>query len=157
MNSFVAVCDDLPQDYAATGRIAGGLRPRGKLFVHIFAHRTPMYPFESRGEGNWIGRHFFTGGLMPRANTLLWFQRHLQIEQCWHVEGTHSQRSANQWLANQDARRCQVMSALVNDFGSKVARLWLQRWRMFWMSCAELFGYANGHEWRVAHYRFVRP
>jgi cyclopropane-fatty-acyl-phospholipid synthase len=139
------------------GRIAGWLRPGGKLFVHIFAHRTLMYPFETAGEGNWMGRHFFTGGLMPASDTLLWFQRDLKVERRWHVDGTHYQRTANQWLANQDAQRNQVMSALADAYGNRAALLWFQRWRMFWMSCAELFGYANGQEWLVAHYRFVRP
>jgi cyclopropane-fatty-acyl-phospholipid synthase len=139
------------------GRIANWLRPGGKLFVHIFAHRTLMYPFETEGEGNWMGRHFFTGGLMPASDTLLWFQSDLQIERRWLVDGTHYQRTANQWLANQDARRDQVLFTLVNAYGSRAAPLWFQRWRMFWMSCAELFGYANGQEWLVAHYRFVRP
>ena len=138
-------------------RIAGWLRPGGKLFVHIFAHRTLMYPFETAGEGNWMGRHFFTGGLMPACDTLLWFQRHLKIERRWQVDGTHYQRTANQWLANQDAHRDEVLSVLANAYGSKAAALWFQRWRMFWMSCAELFGYAGGQEWLVAHYRFVRP
>ena len=139
------------------GRIAGWLRSGGKLFVHIFAHRTLMYPFETAGEGNWMGRHFFTGGLMPASDTLLWFQRDLKIERRWHIDGTHYQRTANQWLANQDARKDQVLSILVDAYGSKAAPLWFQRWRMFWMACAELFGYANGREWLVAHYRFVRP
>jgi cyclopropane-fatty-acyl-phospholipid synthase len=139
------------------GRIASWLRPGGKLFVHIFAHKTLMYPFETAGEGNWMGRHFFTGGLMPASDTLLWFQRDLKIERRWHLDGIHYQRTANQWLANQDARRDQVLAALVNAYGSKAAPLWFQRWRMFWMSCAELFGYANGREWLVAHYRFLRP
>ena len=139
------------------GRIANWLKPGGKLFVHIFAHKTLMYPFETTGEDNWMGRHFFTGGLMPASDTLLWFQRALQIEQRWHVDGTHYQRSANHWLANQDARKDQVMATLVEAYGSKAAPLWFQRWRMFWMSCAELFGYADGQEWLVAHYRFVRP
>ncbi|HET7649285.1 MAG TPA: cyclopropane-fatty-acyl-phospholipid synthase family protein [Gammaproteobacteria bacterium] len=137
-------------------RIAGWLRPGGKLFVHIFAHRTLMYPFETTGEDNWMGRHFFTGGLMPSTDTLLWFQRHLQIEQRWLVDGTHYQRSANHWLANQDARRDAVMRILTTAYGDHAA-LWFQRWRMFWMACAELFGYADGQEWLVAHYRFVRP
>jgi len=138
-------------------RIAGWLRPGGKLFVHIFAHRTLMYPFETAGEGNWMGRHFFTGGLMPASDTLLWFQRDLKIERRWHVDGTHYQRTANHWLANQDAHRDEVMATLAGAYGSKAAPLWFQRWRMFWMSCAELFGYSNGQEWLVAHYRFVRP
>jgi cyclopropane-fatty-acyl-phospholipid synthase len=138
-------------------RIATWLRPDGKLFVHLFAHRTLMYPFETVGADNWMGRHFFTGGLMPSSDTLLWFQRDLQLERRWHLDGTHYQRTANQWLANQDARRDQVMTTLTEAYGSKAAKLWFQRWRIFWMSCAELFGYAGGQEWLVAHYRFVRP
>ncbi|MDE2345902.1 MAG: class I SAM-dependent methyltransferase [Gammaproteobacteria bacterium] len=138
------------------GRIAGWLRPGGKLFVHIFSHRTLMYPFETAGEDNWMGRHFFTGGLMPSTDTLLWFQRDLQIERRWLVDGTHYQRSANHWLANQDAHRDAVMAALSEAYGD-AAPLWFQRWRMFWMACAELFGFDDGQEWLVAHYRFVRP
>ncbi|MEP6897477.1 MAG: cyclopropane-fatty-acyl-phospholipid synthase family protein [Rhodanobacter sp.] len=137
-------------------RISTWLRPGGKLFVHIFAHKTLMYPFETDGDDNWMGRHFFTGGLMPASDTLLWFQRELQIEQRWHVDGTHYQRTANHWLARQDARRGPVMDTLTRAYGD-AAPLWFQRWRMFWMSCAELFGYADGQEWLVAHYRFVRP
>ena len=138
-------------------RIANWLRPGGKLFVHIFAHKTAMYPFETEGDDNWMGRHFFTGGLMPASDTLLWFQSALRLERRWHVDGTHYQRSANHWLANQDARRESVMEVLARAYGDKSASLWFQRWRMFWMSCAELFGYADGQEWLVAHYRFVRP
>jgi cyclopropane-fatty-acyl-phospholipid synthase len=138
-------------------RIADWLRPNGKLFVHIFAHKKLMYAFETAGHDNWMGRHFFTGGLMPASDTLLWFQRDLRIEQRWHVDGTHYQRTANHWLANQDARRDLVMATLNQAYGAKTAALWFQRWRMFWMACAELFGYDNGQEWLVAHYRFVRP
>ncbi|HET7300007.1 MAG TPA: cyclopropane-fatty-acyl-phospholipid synthase family protein [Oleiagrimonas sp.] len=137
-------------------RIGGWLRPGGKLFVHIFAHRTLMYPFETDGADNWMGRHFFTGGMMPSADTLLWFQHGLAIEQRWLVDGSHYQRSANQWLARQDRQREAVMTVLRDAYG-EMAGLWFQRWRMFWMACAELFGLADGREWMVAHYRFVRP
>lgn len=135
-------------------RISGWLRPGGKLFVHIFAHKTLMYPFETVGDDNWMGRHFFTGGMMPASDTLLWFQSALRIEQRWHVDGTHYQRTANHWLANQEHAAAQVMEILIEAYGVKSAALWFQRWRMFWMSCAELFGYSHGQEWLVAHYRF---
>ncbi len=138
-------------------RIAAWLRPGGKLFTHVFVNRDLLYPFETHGADNWLGRHFFTGGMMPAAHTLLWFQRDLLIEEMWHVPGTHYERTANHWLARQDAHRRQVLDILTSSYGADLGRLWLQRWRMFWMACAELFGYDGGREWFVAHYRFVRP
>ena len=137
------------------GCIGGWLRPGGKLFVHIFCHRTLLYPFETAGDDNWMGRHFFTGGLMPAADTLLWFQDALRIEDRWLVDGTHYERTANHWLENQDARHDEVMAILREAYGD-AAKLWFQRWRMFWMACAELFGYDHGREWMVAHYRFTK-
>lgn len=139
------------------GRIAGWLRPGGKLFVHIFCHRELMYPFETEGDDNWMGRHFFTGGLMPSADTLLWFQNGLRIECQWRLSGQHYEKTANAWLANQDRHREEVLKVLGEAYGAGNAKLWHQRWRMFWMACAELFGYRNGREWLVGHYRFVRP
>lgn len=139
-------------------RIAGWLRPSGQLFVHIFAHRHAAYLFETQGSDNWMGRHFFTGGMMPASDTLHWFQNDLQLQQQWLVDGTHYERTANAWLARQDAHRASVLAVLRDTYGNDaLAKLWLQRWRIFWMSCAELFGYANGQEWLVAHYRFARP
>ena len=137
------------------GRIGGWLRPGGQLFVHIFVHRTLLYPFETAGSDNWMGRHFFTGGLMPAADTLLHFQDALTIKQQWLVEGTHYQRTANHWLQRQDEQRDAVMAILRQAYGD-AAGLWFQRWRMFWMACAELFGYAGGQQWMVSHYLFER-
>lgn len=137
------------------GRIAAWLRPGGKLFVHIFCHRELLYPFETDGDDNWMGRYFFTGGLMPSADTLLWFQNDLRIEQQWRLSGTHYEKTANAWLKNQDAHRDEVLEVLKQAYGDD-ALVWNQRWRMFWMACAELFGYGGGNEWMVAHYRFAR-
>jgi cyclopropane-fatty-acyl-phospholipid synthase len=137
-------------------RIAAWLRPGGKLFTHIFANRDHAYSFETNGEDNWLGRHFFTGGLMPSADTLLHFQRHLHIESTWRVSGRHYERTANLWLQNQDSRAPDVTRVLREVYGARLASLWFQRWRMFWMSCAELFGYDGGREWFVAQQRFVR-
>jgi cyclopropane-fatty-acyl-phospholipid synthase len=104
-----------------------------------------------------MGRHFFTGGLMPAADTLLHFQHRLGLEQRWLLPGTHYEKTANHWLANQDAHRQEEMAILAECYGQRDAALWNQRWRMFWMACAELFGYDRGHQWLVAHYRFRKP
>ena len=136
------------------GNVSRWLVPGGKLFVHIFAHRCLMYPFETAGDDNWMGRHFFTGGLMPSADTLLHFQEDLTLEERWLLPGTHYERTANHWLQNQDHHREEVLSVLTQAYGAAEAARWHQRWRMFWMACAELFGYSGGDEWLVAHYRF---
>jgi cyclopropane-fatty-acyl-phospholipid synthase len=138
-------------------RIAGWLKPGGKLFVHIFCHRSLMYPFTTGDDYDWMARYFFTGGLMPAEDTLLWFQQHLKIEDQWRVSGRHYERTANDWLANQDRNSAAVLAVLAEAYGPAEAARWFQRWRMFFMAVAELFGYADGTEWVVGHYRFVRP
>lgn len=137
-------------------RIARWLRPDGVLFVHVFAHRDLLYPFETDGENDWMARHFFTGGLMPAADTFLHFQHDLQLQARWLLDGTHYQRTANHWLERQDQHRDALMPVLRQTYGEAAASLWWQRWRMFWMACAELFGYDDGQQWLVAHYQF-RP
>jgi len=140
---------------ALLARIAGWLKPDAKLFVHIFCHRQVQYSFEVEGEGNWMGRYFFTGGQMPSFLTLLHFPMHFAVEDSWQVSGRHYQRSAELWLQQQDAARHEVLAVLRGAYGD-AAPIWHQRWRMFWMACAELFGYDHGNEWIVGHYRFTR-
>lgn len=136
------------------GNIHRWLKPDGELFVHIFCHRELMYPFEVRDESDWMSKYFFTGGLMPSANTLLHFQQHLVLDDSWHFSGQHYEKTANAWLDNLDANREAVHKVLAGVYGEDKAKVWVQRWRIFFMSCAELFGYKDGHEWLVCHYRF---
>ena len=137
------------------GRIGRWLKPDGKLFVHIFCHRYLVYPFETEGEGNWMGRYFFTGGLMPSADTLLHFQDDVALEERKLYSGTHYARTARAWLENMDARKSKVGEVMRSAYGD-AADLWQQRWRMFFMACEELFDYDDGNAWLVAHYRFRR-
>jgi len=74
-------------------------------------------------------------------------------EKMWIVDGRHYEKTANDWLDNLDRRRDEALEALRPVYGRDAA-LWLRRWRVFYMACAELFGYARGGEWRVAHYLF---
>lgn len=135
-------------------RIAGWLKPEGRLFVHIFCHRYLLYPFETEGEGNWMGRHFFTGGLMPAADTLLWFADELQIRNRWMVDGRHYARTAGAWLELLDRNPDRARQALRESCPEPKQQL--QRWRMFFMACEELFGYRGGSEWMVGHYLFEK-
>ncbi len=137
-------------------RIAGWLNPGGKLFAHVFCHQTYAYPFETEGESNWMGRHFFTGGLMPAFDTFLHFQDHLRLEDRWRLSGVHYQRTSEHWLERLDLHRGLAQSLFEREHSRADAQRMVQRWRMFYMACAELFGYDGGREWLVGHYRFAR-
>jgi cyclopropane-fatty-acyl-phospholipid synthase len=137
-------------------KIARWMRKDAKLFVHIFAHRILAYHFEAEDRSDWMSRYFFTGGTMPSENLLLNFQDHLRVERQWWISGTHYERTATQWLAALDAAKIRVMPILIDTYGAHNAAIWLQRWRMFYMAVAELFGFAGGNEWGVAHYRFEK-
>ena len=135
-------------------RIARSLSPGGKLFVHIFAHRTLMYPFETSGEDDWMARHFFTGGQMPSHDLLMQFQERLEVVADWKVSGTHYQRTAEHWLQNMDQHREKILPLFIDVYGRDQALKWWVYWRVFYMSCAELWGYRHGEEWLVSHYLF---
>ncbi|MGH2898877.1 MAG: SAM-dependent methyltransferase, partial [Solirubrobacteraceae bacterium] len=126
-------------------RIAGWLAPGGALFVHVFAHRQHAYAFEDAGPSDWMAREFFTGGIMPSTRLLHRFQDDLAIAREWQLDGTHYARTAEAWYANLMARRAAAEAILGG-------RTQLERWRVFFLACAELFGFHGGHEWLVAHY-----
>lgn len=137
-------------------RIHGWLKPGGQLFVHIFCHREYLYPFETDGEYDWMAQYFFTGGLMPSEATLAYFQDHLSLLRQWRVDGRHYEKTSNAWLARLDARRGEIEALFAEVYGPAEAARWVQRWRMFFLAVAELFGYAQGREWFVGHYLFQR-
>jgi cyclopropane-fatty-acyl-phospholipid synthase len=133
-------------------RIRSWLDPGGRLFVHIFCHRRYAYRFETEGEHNWMGRYFFTGGIMPSEDLLWHFQDDFSLIGQWRWDGTHYQKTAEAWLANLDARRREIWPILAGTYGKGEELRWFQRWRVFFLCCAELFGYRNGSEWMVSHY-----
>jgi len=138
-------------------KISRWMKPDAKLFVHIFVHKLLGYHFEDKEKEDWMSRYFFTGGTMPSENLLMYFQDHLKMQQHWWVDGRHYEKTSNHWLAGMDANEAEIMEIFTKAYGSAHnAKLWFNRWRMFYMAVAEFFGYANGNEWGVGHYLFSR-
>ena len=135
-------------------RIAGFLKPDGKLFVHIFTHREHAYLYDETDAADWIGRYFFTGGIMPSDHLLLYFQDHFNIENHWRVSGTHYQQTSEAWLKKMDARKEILIPIFQKTYGASEYKKRHQYWRIFFMACAELWGYREGAEWLVSHYLF---
>lgn len=135
-------------------RVSGWLAPGGRFFMHVFVHRSTPYAFEPRDASDWMARHFFSGGMMPSDDLALRCQDHLQLLHHWRWDGTHYARTAEAWVANTDRQRPQVRAALAEAYGEAGVALWWTRWRLFFLSCAELFGYDRGQQWWVAHYLF---
>ncbi len=145
-------------------RVASWMKSDGRLFIHVFSHVRYAYPFEAANDdaGDWMARYFFTGGIMPSDNLLLYFQRNLQILEHWQVSGTNYQRTAEAWLRKMDQHRTEIMALFAENYGrglegkarTQEAMRWWVYWRVFYMACAELWGYRGGSEWLVSHYLF---
>jgi cyclopropane-fatty-acyl-phospholipid synthase len=139
------------------GRVHDWLKPGGRFFMHVFVHRSTPYAFEVRDPSDWMSQHFFSGGMMPSDDLALRFQEKLRLLHRWRWDGTHYEKTANAWLDNIDRQREAVMPILASTYGEAAAEQWFVRWRLFFMACAELFGYTRGQEWWVSHYLFERP
>jgi len=137
-------------------RINDWLLPDGHFFMHIFCHRTTPYEYLDKGPGDWMSRYFFSGGIMPSADLPLLFAKNLSIAERWHWSGQHYAKTCDAWLNNMDQNKDAIMSVLVGCYGEADGSLWWQRWRIFFMACAELFDYDEGREWYVGHYLFGR-
>jgi len=138
-------------------RIALWLRPGGKFFKHIFVHRLNPYEFKVSGDDDWMSQFFFSGGIMPSDDLPLHFQNDLKLLKRWRWDGTHYEKTANAWLENMDTHAEAITPILAATYGAQNVEQWRNRWRIFFMACAELFGYQNGQEWWVTHYLFEKP
>ncbi len=135
-------------------RVSTWMKPGAKLFIHVFCNRRFAYEFEPEGAANWLGRHFFTAGLMPSEALLPAYQENVRLIRQWRWSGTHYEKTANAWLGNLDKARDQLMPLFESAYHRGEAKRWLARWRIFLMACAELWGFRGGTEWFVAHYLF---
>ena len=137
-------------------RIHSWLKPGGKLFTHVFCHRSTSYPFEVEGEDDWMSKHFFSGGTMPADELFLRISGSLELERRWRWSGKHYAKTSECWLANMDENRNVILKLFQQELSEKEAFLAFHRWRIFFLACAETFGFRNGQEWWVSHYLFKK-
>jgi cyclopropane-fatty-acyl-phospholipid synthase len=137
-------------------RVAVWMKPAAKLFVHIFTHCLYPYHFEVKSDKDWMAKYFFTGGQMPSDDLFYHFQDHLQLEDHWKVNGVHYSLTSENWLSNMDQHKPEIMELMKMTYGVSQARRWWVWWRLFYLACAELWGYDQGREWIVSHYRFIK-
>lgn len=135
-------------------RVSQWLRPDGRFFMHVFVHRQTPYLFVEKDSSDWMSRYFFSGGMMPSDDLAALCQDDLRLMRRWRWDGSHYERTANAWLMNMDNNRKALWPTIAETYGEKDAAIWWQRWRLFFMACAELFGYDRGQQWWVSHYLF---
>jgi cyclopropane-fatty-acyl-phospholipid synthase len=135
-------------------KVRNFLKPDGKLFVHIFTHKDYAYHFEK----GWMSETFFTGGTMPSDDLLLYFAKDFSVERHWRVNGSNYEKTSNGWLAylDQNWKNGKLKPVLADAYGVGKESEWYINWRLFFLACAELWGYDNGNEWIVSHYLFQR-
>ncbi|MFD0930216.1 SAM-dependent methyltransferase [Methylophilus glucosoxydans] len=138
------------------GKVARWLKPGGLFFKHIFVHRYTPYAFDVKAEDDWMSQYFFSGGMMPSDDLPLYFQDDLKLVDKWRWDGTHYEKTANAWLQLMDQNHQALTPVLASIYGQADAEMWRQRWRIFFMACAELFGYNHGQTWWVSHYLFAK-
>ncbi|KAL8755421.1 MAG: hypothetical protein Q9199_003644 [Rusavskia elegans] len=133
-------------------KVARSLKAGGKLFVHIFTHQTTPYDFED----GWMSTHFFSGGTMPSADLLHYFQKDLTLTTQWWISGKHYAKTCEDWLWKLSNSKTSIWPHLEATYGKEQASKWFQRWKIFYMACAELFAFEGGDTWGVSHYLFVK-
>ncbi|TGK20089.1 class I SAM-dependent methyltransferase [Leptospira fluminis] len=135
-------------------RLAGFLKKDGLFFIHIFTHKTYAYAFEVVDDTDWMAKYFFTGGQMPSHDLLLYFQKDFLIEDQWVIDGKHYSLTSEAWLRNMYSDRMKILGILERTYGKENALKWFVYWKVFFLSCAELWKFRNGEEWAVSHYLF---
>ena len=137
-------------------KVSGFLKDGGKMFIHIFTHKYLTYYFDVKDESDWMSKYFFTGGIMPSDHLLLYFPDHFKIERHWRVNGTHYSKTSEEWLANMDKNKAKIFPLFEQTYGKDQATKWWVYWRLFFLACAELWGFRKGEEWFVSHYLFQK-
>lgn len=131
------------------------LEPGGRMFMHVFTHSHASYRFDHTDRADWIAQHFFTGGIMPSQQLIRHFDDLFIVEHEERWSGEHYAKTARAWLDRFDANRDRIFTILEPVYGADT-KLWMRRWRLFFLATEGLFGHAGGTVWGIGHYRLKR-
>jgi cyclopropane-fatty-acyl-phospholipid synthase len=137
-------------------KVASFIKPGGKLFIQIFSHHTYPFRYENHTDRDWMARHFFTGGTMPSKDLLHYFLEDFSLEKQWALSGIHYRYTLEAWLQKMDRQRKQIYPLFIEVYGTGEAEKWWNYWRLFFLSCAEFFGFRDGNEWFISHYLLAK-
>ena len=92
---------------------------------------------------------------MPSVNLLPCTAKLFKELNRWEINGVHYSKTLEAWLSKQDQQEDKIKEQFLNIYG-KDTKLWIQRWRLFYIACSELFAYNCGNEWLVMHYLLAK-
>ena len=132
------------------------LKPEGLFFMHVFAHKENPYYFDTDQRNAWMAKYFFTGGMMPSHNLFKDLNSNLEHKKSWMMPGTHYEKTSNAWLQMMDSNKAEILNLFNKTNSNSIAKRKFHFWRLFYIACAEIFGYDNGNEWVISHHLFKK-
>ena len=132
------------------------LKNEGLFFMHVFAHKENPYYFDTDQKNAWMAKYFFTGGMMPNHNLFKDLNSNLNHKKSWMMPGTHYEKTSNAWLEKMDANKTEILDLFRNTHSKSIAKRKFNFWRLFYIACAEIFGYNGGNEWVISHHLFEK-
>jgi len=136
--------------------INGWLKPEGLFFMHVFAHKENPYYFDKYQKNAWMAKYFFTGGMMPNHDLFKDLNSDLNYQKSWALSGTHYEKTSNAWLEKMDSNKSKILDLFKKTNSNYIAKRNFHFWRLFFIACAEIFGYDNGKEWIISHHLFKK-
>ena len=132
------------------------LAPDGLFFMHVFAHKYNPYYFDTEQKNAWMAKYFFTGGMMPNHDLFKDLESDLNYQKSWMLSGTHYEKTSNAWLDKMDSNKTKILELFRRNNSNSVAKKKFYFWRLFFIACAEIFGYNGGSEWIISHHLFKK-
>ena len=132
------------------------LAPDGLFFMHVFAHKYNPYYFDTEQKNAWMAKYFFTGGMMPNHDLFRDLESDLNYQKSWMLSGTHYEKTSNAWLEKMDSNKTKILELFRRNNSNSVAKKKFYFWRLFFIACAEIFGYDGGSEWIISHHLFKK-